>query len=71
MTIGALARSFVLDLPVDVAVRITADEDSTLVDMRSASRYGRHDLGDNARRIAAFLAALDAEVAGQAGAAAQ
>ena len=71
VTIGALARSFVLDLPVDVAVRITADEDSTLVDMRSASRFGRHDLGDNARRIAAFLAALDAEVAGQAGAAAQ
>lgn len=71
VTIGALAHSLVLDLPVDVAIRVTADEDSTLVDMRSASRYGRHDLGDNARRIASFLGDLDVEIAGQAGAAAQ
>ena len=35
--------------------------------MRSASRYGRHDLGDNAARIAGFLTALDAAVAGAAG----
>ncbi len=70
ITIGAVASSFILDLPVDVSVRMTVDEDSTLVDMRSASRYGRHDLGDNARRIAAFLAELDQQVAGDAGAAA-
>jgi hypothetical protein len=28
--------------------------------MRSTSAIGRHDLGQNARRISAFLAALDA-----------
>mgnify|MGYP001033349342 FL=1 len=67
VTITALARSFVLDLPVDVAVRVAADENSTLVDMRSASRYGRHDLGDNAARIVAFFDALDREVAGRTG----
>ena len=35
--------------------------------MRSASRYGRHDLGDNAARIVGFLAELDAEIAAMAG----
>jgi len=70
-TIGAVAPSFILDLPADVSIRVTADDDdATLVDMRSASRYGRHDLGDNARRITAFLAELDQQVAGLVGAAA-
>jgi uncharacterized protein (DUF1499 family) len=70
VTIGAVATPLVLDLPADVSVRITVDGDTTLVDMRSASRYGRHDLGDNARRIAAFLSELDGQVNGQIGAAA-
>jgi uncharacterized protein (DUF1499 family) len=35
--------------------------------MRSASRYGRYDLGDNAVRIVDFLAELDQQVAGQVG----
>jgi hypothetical protein len=69
-TIGAVAPSLVLDLPADVSIRVTADDDATLVDMRSASRYGRHDLGDNARRITALLAELDQQVAGAVGAAA-
>lgn len=69
-TFGAIAPSFILELPVDVSVRVAIDDDATLVDMRSASRYGRHDLGDNARRIAAFLAELDQQVAGDVGAAA-
>lgn len=67
ITIEALASSFVLGLPADVAIRVTAGGDSTVVDMRSASRYGRHDLGDNAARIVDFLGELDQEVAGQAG----
>ncbi len=69
-TVGAVAPSFILDLPADVSIRVTADDDATLVDMRSASRYGRHDLGDNARRITAFLAELDQQVGGLVGAAA-
>jgi hypothetical protein len=50
-------------------VRLTDEGTSTYVDMRSASRYGRHDLGDNAAQITAFLALLDAEMAAQTGAA--
>lgn len=70
VTINAVAKSFVLDLPADVAIRVRDDGDTTLVDMRSASRYGRHDLGDDADRIVAFLAELDQEIAGQEGTAA-
>jgi hypothetical protein len=69
VTINALAKSFILGLPVDVAIRVTDDGDAVTVDMRSASRYGRYDLGDNAARVVDFLAELDQEVAGQVGAA--
>ena len=65
--IEALARTAILAFPVDVSIRITDEGDTSYVDMRSASRYGRHDLGDNAARIAGFLTALDAAVAGAAG----
>jgi len=67
--ITAVAKGFVLGLPADVAIRITNDGDSVVVDMRSASRYGRYDLGDNAARITEFLGELDQQVAGQVGAA--
>lgn len=66
--IEALAKTTFLSFPVDVSIRITDESDTTYVDMRSASRYGRHDLGDNAARIDDFLSALDAAVAGAAGA---
>lgn len=69
VTITAVAKGFVLGLPADVAIRVTDDGDTVIVDMRSASRYGRYDLGDNAARITDFLAELDQEVAGQVGAA--
>lgn len=58
------ARTFGFAFPVDVAFRLEADEDGTLVDMRSASRVGAHDLGDNARRIRDFFADLDAALQG-------
>lgn len=46
----------------DVVIRITptADSKASRVDMRSVSRVGVGDLGVNARRIRAFLAALAA-----------
>ena len=65
--IEALAMTKVLALPVDVSIRVTDEGDTSYVDMRSASRYGAHDLGDNAARITDFLLALDAAVAGAAG----
>jgi uncharacterized protein (DUF1499 family) len=39
----------------DVVVRLTAQNDDTLVDVRSKSRVGKSDLGKNAQRIDAFL----------------
>jgi len=67
ITIELQAASPILGFPSDVAIRLTDEGSSTYVDMRSASRYGRHDFGDNARRIAGFLAEIDAAVALQAG----
>jgi uncharacterized protein (DUF1499 family) len=42
----------------DVVIRMTADGGGTRVDLRSASRVGISDLGKNADRIRAYLAAL-------------
>jgi hypothetical protein len=63
ITIEAQARSPLLGLPADIAIRLIDEGTSTYVDMRSASRYGPHDFGDNAARIAFFLADLDVEIA--------
>jgi hypothetical protein len=62
VTIEASASTLLLALPIDLSIRIIDEAGSAYVDMRSASRYGPHDLGDNAARIAAFLADLEAEV---------
>jgi len=59
-TVEALAPLPVLALDYDVAVRITDEGNAIYVDMRSASRYGKRDMGVNADRISDFLAALDA-----------
>jgi uncharacterized protein (DUF1499 family) len=50
----------VFAFPDRVVLRLRTEADGTRVDMRSTSAIGRHDLGQNARRISAFLAALDA-----------
>jgi uncharacterized protein (DUF1499 family) len=51
-------------LPVDVVIRVVEDDGGTLVDVRSASRIGKHDLGDNAGRIRGFFAELDVALQG-------
>jgi uncharacterized protein (DUF1499 family) len=53
--IEAVDRTFLLRLPDDVTVRIRPRVDGSRIDARSASRLGSHDLGQNARRIRAFL----------------
>ncbi|MGB3501974.1 MAG: DUF1499 domain-containing protein [Mesorhizobium sp.] len=62
LTYEFTARTLFFGFVADVAVRITGVSEASLVDMRSASRYGTHDFGDNARRIASFLAAVDARL---------
>lgn len=57
--IEAMARTPVLRLADDIVIRIRPRVDGSRIDMRSASRIGRHDLGGNAARIAAFAAEIE------------
>ncbi len=56
------APTILLRYPADAVVRLIDEEVATYVDMRMASRYAPHDLGNNARRIEAFLGDLAAEL---------
>ena len=51
----AVDRTFLLKLPDDITVRVRPRADGTRIDIRSASRFGSHDLGANAARIRRFL----------------
>lgn len=51
----------------DVLIRLREEAETTLVDIRVASRYGPHDLGLGARFADQYLHALDAELLGIAG----
>jgi uncharacterized protein (DUF1499 family) len=53
--IEAVDRTLVMGFTDDVAVRVAGDERQAVIDIRSASRYGRHDLGRNAERIRRVL----------------
>ena len=53
--LDAVDRTFLLRLPDDVTVRIRPRADGAHIDVRSASRIGQHDLGQNAQRIQRFL----------------
>jgi hypothetical protein len=57
--IEAVARSLVLGFPEDVVVRIRPTSDGTRLDVRSASRYGRNDLGSNAARVRDLISDID------------
>lgn len=49
--IEAVDRSLILGLYGDVAVRVSGTEEMARVDLRSASRFGQNDLGQNAERL--------------------
>jgi hypothetical protein len=49
----------------DVVVRIRGDGEGSRIDVRSASRYGYHDLGGNAARVRALLDDIDEAVDAQ------
>ncbi len=53
--IEAVARTPVMGFRDDVVVRVRATPDGARIDARSASRYGRHDLGANAARLKSLL----------------
>lgn len=60
--IEAVDRTFWFGFRDDVVVRISEEGGQTRVDVRSASRVGRSDLGTNARRISHFLKQLQDRV---------
>ncbi len=62
--VEAVATSFLFAFESDVVIRIIEEEEGTLVDMRSSSRWGPHDLGSNAQRILSFMADLDLALQG-------
>jgi uncharacterized protein (DUF1499 family) len=60
--IEAVARTAILGFRDDVVVRIRPDPDGARVDIRSTSRYGRHDFGTNAKRVVTLSDAIDTAV---------
>jgi uncharacterized protein (DUF1499 family) len=65
--IEAVDRTLILGFTDDVIVRITGDTQRTRIDVRSQSRYGEHDLGQNARRVSAFYKEVIARFDGTGG----
>ena len=49
--IEATDRTLVMGFTDDVVVRVKGDDAHAIIDVRSVSRYGMHDLGANAARI--------------------
>ena len=60
-------RTRIFGLPCDVLIRLREEAETTLVDIRVASRYSQDDLGVSANMADGFLKALDAELLGIAG----
>lgn len=67
MIIQIEAKSFILKLPSYLVIRLSPSENTTLVDIRATSIWGKHDFGGNAKDVSDFLTALDQALAGLAG----
>ncbi len=57
--IEAIARTPILGFREDIVVRVRGSADGALIDVRSASRHGKHDLGSNAARVRSLLEDID------------
>lgn len=58
-SIEAVARTLLMGFPDDVVIRVSPLGTGSRIDLRSASRYGSHDLGANAARLRALLEEID------------
>jgi uncharacterized protein (DUF1499 family) len=58
--IEANDKTLIMGFTDDVLVRVRGDDSQAFIDLRSASRYGMHDLGANADRIRAFFTEIKA-----------
>ncbi|NNL99673.1 MAG: DUF1499 domain-containing protein [Gammaproteobacteria bacterium] len=61
--VEAVDKTWLWGFKDDVIVRVTPGETGSRVDVRSASRVGKGDLGANAARVRRFAAALQANTA--------
>lgn len=52
--IEAIDRTLIMRFPDDITIRVRPGAGQSRIDVRSASRYGRHDFGVNAGRIERF-----------------
>jgi hypothetical protein len=60
--IDAVYQTLLMGFPQDVTIRVRPLAGQTRIDIRSASRFGRHDFGGNARRIQRFAQELQAQL---------
>jgi uncharacterized protein (DUF1499 family) len=58
--IEATDRTMIMGYTDDALVRVTGDDAHAFIDVRSASRYGKHDLGANADHIRDLFAEVKA-----------
>ncbi len=57
-----LDKSLIMGFDSDITVRLKPLPGQTRIDLRAASRYGRHDFGANAARIMAFAEELQSQL---------
>ncbi|MFO1104452.1 MAG: DUF1499 domain-containing protein [Methylocystis sp.] len=60
--IDFIDKTLVMGFDDDITVRFKPLPGQTRIDLRSASRYGRHDFGANAKRITAFAEELQSQL---------
>jgi hypothetical protein len=58
--IDCIVTTFLFKFPDDITIRIRPGAAETRVDLRSTSRFGRHDFGVNAQRIQNFTKEIEA-----------
>jgi uncharacterized protein (DUF1499 family) len=63
--IEAVARTPIMGFRDDISLRVRASGDAARIDVRSASRYGRHDFGTNAARVRSLLDDIDTRISAQ------
>ena len=61
--IEATDKTLIMGFIDDIVVRVSGDDAGARIDVRSASRYGRHDLGENAQRIQNLFVAIRTSLA--------
>lgn len=60
--IDAIDKTLIMGFTDDVTIRVRPLAGQSRIDIRSASRLGRHDFGANAKRIAAFAQELQTQL---------